>query len=106
MFIGNSDSARTRARYPGMTADYSVGNSFLLEMDDGEYVYIGESIKEFHTKDGEKIIAYVSPIGNSEVAYPAALDTGGNVYYPSLKVECDGVSLNPTPQHVIDKRPY
>jgi hypothetical protein len=56
------------------------GNSILLELNPKtfEYVYIGESIYSF--KAYSKILSYVSPVGNSEVSYPYAIDEFGNHY--------------------------
>lgn len=56
------------------------GNSILIELDPNthEYVYIGESIYSF--KAYSKIINYVSPVGNSLVPYPYAVDEDNNYY--------------------------
>jgi hypothetical protein len=56
------------------------GNSILLELNPNthEYVYIGESIYSF--KAYSKILSYVSPVGNSSVPYPYAIDELGNHY--------------------------
>ena len=56
------------------------GNSILLELNPNtfEYVYIGESIYSF--KAYSKILSYVSPVGNSGVPYPYAIDENYNHY--------------------------
>jgi hypothetical protein len=56
------------------------GNSILLEINEKtlEYVYIGATIYSFTAY--AKIIEYVSPIGNSSVSYPYAVDELGNYY--------------------------
>jgi hypothetical protein len=56
------------------------GNSILLELNPNtlEYVYIGESIYSF--KAYSKILSYVSPVGNSLVPYPYAVDENYNHY--------------------------
>jgi len=56
------------------------GNSILLELDPNslEYVYIGECIYSF--KAYSKIIVYESPVGNSSVPYPYAIDESRNFY--------------------------
>ena len=54
------------------------GNSILVQINANKYVYIGSEIYEFKTKD--KILDYISPIGNSDVPYPVAYGTE-NVYF-------------------------
>jgi hypothetical protein len=49
------------------------GNTILLEVLPNEYVYIGNEIKAFQTKQDDMIIKYISPIGNSDVPYPYAI---------------------------------
>lgn len=49
------------------------GNSVLLLQKNGKYIYIGDGIREFSTKDGDVIQKYYSPIGNSAVPYPYAV---------------------------------
>lgn len=53
------------------------GNTILIELYDKVYMYIGERIYTFQTR--EKIIDYKSPMGNSDVPYPFA--TSENYYY-------------------------
>ena len=56
------------------------GNSILLELNPNtlEYIYIGESIYKF--KAYSKILSYDSPVGNSSVPYPYAVDENQNHY--------------------------
>jgi len=56
------------------------GNSILLELNPNtlDYVYIGESIYSF--KAYSKIVDYISPVGNSSVPYPYAIDEFSNHY--------------------------
>jgi hypothetical protein len=49
------------------------GNSILLHTSDDCIVYIGTSIKEFRPCEGDTIVAFVSPMGNSAVPYPYAI---------------------------------
>ena len=49
------------------------GNSILLEVGDGKYIYIGHEIYSLETKDKERIVEYYSPVGNSMVPYPYAV---------------------------------
>jgi hypothetical protein len=50
---------------------FGLGNTILLELAGGKYVWIGSSIYEFKPKD--KIVKYFSQIGSSDVPYPVAL---------------------------------
>ncbi len=49
------------------------GNSMLLDEGGGRYVYIGEVGFRFAVEPGDRIVDYVSPIGNSCVPYPFAV---------------------------------
>jgi hypothetical protein len=49
------------------------GNSILIKVGAGKYIYAGEQIYEFNTIDSEDIRAYYSPVGNSAVPYPYAV---------------------------------
>ena len=48
------------------------GNSILLQLSRDKYVYIGSWIYEFIAKN-DRIVAYYSQVGNSDVPYPVAL---------------------------------
>lgn len=54
------------------------GNSFLLEMGKNSYIHIGTQILSFSSK--ETIVDYISPVGNSSVVYPWAVDKKGRKY--------------------------
>jgi hypothetical protein len=54
------------------------GNSFLIQVADNKYIYICDEIYSFTSY--APIIKYVSDMGNSNVPYPYAIDTDGNVY--------------------------
>jgi hypothetical protein len=51
----------------------NLGNSILVQVKDKEYVFIGDTIFSFRIED--KIVDYVSPVGNSAVPYPYAVGT-------------------------------
>jgi hypothetical protein len=56
------------------------GNSILVQVKGNEYIYIGSEIYQFQARDGDQILVYASPVGNSAVPYPYAI--GENyVYY-------------------------
>lgn len=46
------------------------GNSILLELKSGNYLFIGWKIQEFSLVKGDKAVQYYSVIGNNDVAYP------------------------------------
>lgn len=54
------------------------GNSIIVQINELEYVYIGESIYYFEAFSPIK--NYVSSVGNSDVPYPYAIDTNGYYY--------------------------
>ena len=54
------------------------GNTILLEASDYTYIYIGEKIFTFMSYN--PIVKYVSPMGNSLVPYPYAIDDKCWVY--------------------------
>ncbi len=49
------------------------GNSVLLDLGKGKYVFIGQDIYEFNTPDDDKIIEFYSMIGNNDVPYPVCV---------------------------------
>lgn len=49
------------------------GNSILLQTGKNKYVFIGDGIRSFTTKNGDVIKKYYSPVGNNEVPYPYAV---------------------------------
>lgn len=54
------------------------GNSFVFRTGTDKYVYVGEMIYEFRTK--EELITFVSPVGNNDVPYPFMIGKT-NVYF-------------------------
>lgn len=67
------------------------GNSLLLELDGLRYLHIGSDVLGFRTDS--PIQTYVSPVGNSGVPYPYAVDARGSVH---LVIEDVTMAL-PTP---------
>jgi hypothetical protein len=65
-FVGTDDVAPEKYRAA------SAGNSMLFLLASGKYLYVGRDVYEF-TADGDEIISYHSPIGNSSVPYPYAI---------------------------------
>ena len=62
-----------RSSVPGYYPKAAIGNSVLLQLSAGRYMFIGHEIFEFNTIGGESITDYVSNIGNSDVPYPYAV---------------------------------
>ena len=70
VFVGDNDlrigqGAAPKGMYPG--------NSLLIQVRPGNYIFAGQEIYSFSTVDGEEIQAYYSPVGNSAVPYPYAV---------------------------------
>jgi hypothetical protein len=77
VFVGKSPINEMTKFSGGHGKDFD-GNSFLLELDDDSYQHIGRDIFTFNSYN--KIVKYVSPIGNNDVPYPYAIDSDGNIY--------------------------
>jgi hypothetical protein len=69
IFIGDNDLKDNTSAPKGKYK----GNSILLYIRPGHYLYIGNEIYSFETKDNEMISTYFSPVGNSDVPYPYAV---------------------------------
>ena len=69
-FIGKSLLNPTTEFSGGYGKEFD-GNSILLKIGKDRYVHIGSTIYEFST-DGDEIVKYYSPVGNSHVPYPFA----------------------------------
>lgn len=69
IFVGDNDLKLEDYEKKG----WGKGNSILLQVGPGKYIYIGDGIREFTTKDGDKIEKYYSPVGNNDVPYPYAV---------------------------------
>lgn len=76
VFIGdnllNYSYGDPKGRYPG--------NSILIEIGKGHYIYVGDGIYSFETHNNEQIKHYYSPVGNSGVPYPYAIGEN-NTYF-------------------------
>ena len=77
VFIGCSPLIKMTIFSGGHGAEFD-GNTILLCVGHNEYVSISEPIFSF--KSVSKIVSYVSPIGNSDVPYPYAVDDQNNIY--------------------------
>jgi hypothetical protein len=77
VFIGKSP-VNEMTKFSGGSGKQFDGNSFLLELDTHTYQHIGRDIFTFNSYN--KIVKYVSPVGNNDVPYPYAIDIDGNIY--------------------------
>lgn len=77
IFIGKSEK-NGMTEFSGGFGEEFDGNSILLNIKGKKYIFIGRSIFMFSAKN--KIIEYTSPIGNSDVPYPYAIDKEGYIY--------------------------
>jgi hypothetical protein len=78
IFIGKNPRYYPRILYGEEYEEEDDGNSILLQIKNNKYVFIGEKISQFHSY--EKITKFLSPIGNSDVPYPFAIDKDKNYY--------------------------
>lgn len=76
-FIGISPKCKMTLFSGGYGPKFD-GNSILLHINDNNYIYIGEKIYSFTSN--AKIVKYISPVGNSDVPYPYAIDSENRVY--------------------------
>ena len=83
VFIGVSPK-NTMTKFSGGFGKKFDGNTNLIKLSDKRYVYVGETIFEFTSLN--KIVDYQSPVGNSDVPYPYAIDEKGNYYLMLDKV--------------------
>jgi hypothetical protein len=77
IFIGKSPKNATTFFSGGYGNDCD-GNTILLHISDNTYVFIGDEIYSFESYD--KIVRFVSPVGNNDVPYPYAYDKSNNAY--------------------------
>ena len=82
IFIGKSTQNRMTLFSGGIGKSFD-GNSILCLLDNNKYLYIGENITTFDLigSDQNKIIKYISDVGNNDVPYPYAIDSENNIYF-------------------------
>jgi hypothetical protein len=67
-------------RYYHIYYDFEPGNCLLIELRNGNYVFVGNAIYEFKLKSNVKIVNFKSPVGGNAVPYPFAIDNKGTYY--------------------------
>jgi hypothetical protein len=78
IWIGKSPKNKMSTLSNSTYARKFDGNSILIEKSNNTYVFIGINIFSF--KSIKPIIEFVSPIGGSDVPFPYAIDSEGNIY--------------------------
>jgi hypothetical protein len=89
IWIGKSPKTEMTTFSSGIGPKFD-GNSILIEKSNNTYVFIGDTIFSF--KSIKPITEFVSPIGNSDVPYPYAIDSEGNFYLMT-----ENIMIKPTP---------
>lgn len=69
-----------KKKFIGKDPSGYLGNSILLDMGGGTYIFIGDRIYSFKVPAGDTIVKYESPVGNSDVPYPVAIGSK-NLYF-------------------------
>lgn len=86
VFIGKSPETMTTMSGGDYGPEFD-GNTILVNTDNNNYIFIGDSIYSFASLD--EIVTYISPVGNNDVPYPYGFDKLGNTYYMSERVYLD-----------------
>lgn len=68
VFVGDS-----KPKYDDGEYDWTKGTSVLVKIKPEKYVFIGNYIFEFNVEQGDTIVKYYTPTGNSAVPYPYAV---------------------------------
>ena len=86
------------------------GNSILIEKSNNTYVFIGTNIFSF--KSIKPIIEFVSPISGSDVPFPFAIDSEGNIYLlyeddsDSIIIKPNSITLKTINKKQFQDKPY
>jgi hypothetical protein len=101
IFIGKSPK-NAMTTYSGGHGKKFDGNTILLNIKDKKYVFIGLNIFSFIAE--YDIIKYVSPVGNSGVPYPYAVDKNNNFYLMIEDVMIKNIPKNINPYDYYFKK--
>lgn len=80
VYVGKSSGTSEACDHGKKQARLFDGNTLLLQLNGGDYIFIGEFIYSFSLVDGDEVDAYYSPVGNNDVPYPVLLGKK-NVYF-------------------------
>ena len=100
IFIGKSPKNAMTTHSGGHGKKFD-GNTILLNIKDNKYVFIGLNIFSFQSEF--EIIKYVSPVGNSGVPYPYAVDNNNNFYLMIEDVMIKNIPKNNNPYNYYYK---
>jgi hypothetical protein len=96
-FIGKSPEIEMTIDSGGAGPEFD-GNSILLHLGGKDYLYIGSEIYSFKTD--VPIVDYVSPVGNSDVPYPYAVDAKGQYWLMLENLVLSGVGQTEDPYRI------
>jgi hypothetical protein len=77
IFIGKSPRIEMTKASESYGKEFD-GNSILLQKTEKTYIFVGDKIFSFRPLS--EIVKFVSPVGNSQVPYPYAVDIENNYY--------------------------
>lgn len=75
-FVGTSPSMNM-TRFSGGIGPHFDGNTVLFRAKDGQWVFVAWELMEFVWP--QRIVMFLSPMGNNDVPYPWARDEQGNI---------------------------
>lgn len=104
ILIGESLSGRERTQWEGSHGPQYNGNSLLIQINNLQYLYIGDIIYTFELK--ADLVHYESPIGISSITYPWAQDEDKNIYLLAYETMIKLNSENEYLLKVQGKDPY
>ena len=96
VWIGTSRKSAMTRFGGGFGAKYN-GNTILLQLTKLRYLFIGGYITEFSSSS--EIVKYFSPVGNNDVPYPYAVDSGNRYYLLVEDVILDNPPRNKNPYY-------
>jgi hypothetical protein len=95
------DTLNNELRYDPRIYHFREHNTLLIDIGNNRYMHVGDELYTFKTLNGEKILQYYSPIGNSQVPYPYAVGEN-NTYLMLERAIIPNNSYSQTPH----KDPY
>lgn len=98
VFIGKSP-LNAMTKFSGGHGPSRDGNSMLIKLagSPAQYVHIGADARSFRSR--APITKFVSPVGNSSVPYPFAVDSKGGFYFFPLGGETRYMASIPAKDH-------
>lgn len=101
MFFVGTDNARSLY---GPSYKYKQdGNTVVIHLKESNYMFVSRDIWKFDVTDGDEILEYFSPTGNSYVPYPYAVGVNNTYLLAEIK---DGSCPFIKNEDLINKDPY